>query len=105
LKIDNISQQLKGGADFATVARAKSEDAQSLTRGGDLGFATEDELKQSGFPPELVTRFFTMQVGDVTEPIRSTAVNGTSSNLKRSVCKRRILRWTAPEFVSKLLKP
>jgi len=70
LKIDNISQQLKGGADFATVARAKSEDAQSLTRGGDLGFATEDELKQSGFPPELVTRFFTMQVGDVTEPIR-----------------------------------
>ena len=70
LKIDNISQQLKGGADFATVARAKSEDAQSLTRGGDLGFATEDELKQSGFPPELVSRFFTMQVGDVTEPIR-----------------------------------
>ncbi|MEP6913792.1 MAG: peptidyl-prolyl cis-trans isomerase, partial [bacterium] len=70
LKIDNISQQLKGGADFATVARAKSEDAQSLTRGGDLGFATEDELKQSGFPPELVSRFFTMQAGDVTEPIR-----------------------------------
>ena len=70
LKIDNISQQLKGGADFATVARAKSEDAQSLTRGGDLGFATEDELKQSGFPPDLVSRFFTMQAGDVTEPIR-----------------------------------
>ena len=50
LKIDNIYQQLKGGADFATVARAKSEDAQSLTRGGDLGFATEDDLKQNAFP-------------------------------------------------------
>jgi peptidyl-prolyl cis-trans isomerase SurA len=70
LKIDNIYQQLKGGADFATVARAKSEDAQSLTRGGDLGFATEDDLKQNAFPPELVTRFFTMQAGDITEPIR-----------------------------------
>lgn len=70
LKIDNIYQQLKGGADFATVARAKSEDAQSLTRGGDLGFATEDDLKQNGFPPELVSRFFTMQAGDTTEPIR-----------------------------------
>jgi len=70
LKIDNISQQLKGGADFATVARAKSEDANSVTRGGDVGFATEDDLKQNGFAPELVTRLFGMQAGDTTEPIR-----------------------------------
>src|SRR5205823_5071595 len=33
VKIDQIYQQLKGGADFATVARAKSEDQQSLARG------------------------------------------------------------------------
>lgn len=70
LKIDNVSQQLKGGADFATVARAKSEDAQSLARGGDIGFATEEDLKQTGFPPELVARVFAMQAGDTTEPIR-----------------------------------
>lgn len=70
LKIDNISQQLKGGADFATVARAKSEDPISIARGGDVGFATEDDLKQNGFPPELVTRLFGMQAGDTTEPIR-----------------------------------
>jgi parvulin-like peptidyl-prolyl isomerase len=70
LKIDNVSQQLKGGADFATVARAKSEDPQSLARGGDIGFATEDDLKQTGFPAELITRVFAMQPGDTTEPIR-----------------------------------
>ncbi len=70
LKIDNISQQLKGGADFATVARAKSEDASSIARGGDIGFATEDDLKQNGFPPELVSRLFTIQPGDITDPIR-----------------------------------
>ena len=70
LKIDNISQQLKGGADFATVARAKSEDPNTLTRGGDIGFATEEDLKQNGFPPELVARLFAMQPGDTTEPIR-----------------------------------
>src|SRR6266496_6563709 len=71
LKIDNVYQQLKSGADFATVARAKSEDPNSLTRGGDIGFASEDDLKQNGFPPELVARFFgPMQVGDLTEPIR-----------------------------------
>jgi len=70
LKIDNVFQQLKGGADFATVARSKSEDP-SFSRGGDLGFATEDDLKQNGFPPELITRLFgPMQIGDTTEPIR-----------------------------------
>ena len=70
-KIDNINAQLKSGADFATVARAKSEDANSLARGGDIGFATEDDLKQNGFPADLVSRFFgSMQVGDRTEPIR-----------------------------------
>jgi len=70
LKIDDINQQLKGGADFATVARAKSEDADSVPRGGDIGFATEDDLKQNGFPPDLVSKFFTMQAGDRTEPVR-----------------------------------
>jgi peptidyl-prolyl cis-trans isomerase SurA len=70
LKIDNISQQLKGGADFATVARSKSEDVNTLARGGDLGFATEEDLKQNMFPPELITRFFNMQPGDITEPVR-----------------------------------
>lgn len=70
LKIDNINQQLKGGADFATVARAKSEDANSVPRGGDIGFATEDDLKQNGFPADLVAKFFAMQPGDRTEPVR-----------------------------------
>ncbi len=70
LKIDNVSQQLKGGADFATVARAKSEDPNTLVRGGDIGFATEEDLKQNAFPSELVTRLFAMQPGDTTEPIR-----------------------------------
>src|SRR5215813_2593148 len=70
LKIDNIYQQLKGGADFATVARARSEDS-SLARGGDIGFATEDELKSTGFPPEVVSQFFgSMQVGSFTNPVK-----------------------------------
>lgn len=69
-KIDDIYQQLKAGADFATVARAKSED-QSLLRGGDIGFASEDDLKQNGFPPEVVSQFFgPMQVGSFTAPVK-----------------------------------
>lgn len=69
LKIDNIYQQLKGGADFATVARSKSEDAQSLVRGGDIGFFSEDQMKQAGFPKDLTDQFMgALQVGSFTEP-------------------------------------
>ncbi len=70
LKIDNIYQQLQGKADFATVARAKSEDINSLRAGGDIGFAQEQDLKNNGFPPELVASLFgSMQVGDYTQPV------------------------------------
>ena len=71
LKIDEIYQQLQGKTDFATVARAKSEDVQSLRSGGDIGFLTEEELKSSNFPAELVTNLLgSMQVGDYTQPTR-----------------------------------
>jgi peptidyl-prolyl cis-trans isomerase SurA len=71
LKIDNIYQQLQGKADFATVARAKSEEANSLRAGGDVGFATEQDLRNNNFPPDLIANFFgPMQVGDYTQPVR-----------------------------------
>lgn len=71
LKIDNIYQQLQGKADFATVARAKSEDINTLARGGDVGFASEEDLKNNGFPADLVARMFgPMQVGDYTQPVK-----------------------------------
>jgi parvulin-like peptidyl-prolyl isomerase len=71
LKIDNIYQQLQGKADFATVARARSEDINTLRAGGDLGFITEQELRNSGFPEQLVASFFgPMQVGDYSPPAR-----------------------------------
>ena len=69
LKVDNIYQQLQGKADFATVARAKSEDISSLRSGGDIGFATEEALRENGFPQELISSFFgPMQAGDYTQP-------------------------------------
>ncbi|HZH90787.1 MAG TPA: SurA N-terminal domain-containing protein [Pyrinomonadaceae bacterium] len=72
-KIDIIYQRLKSNADFATVARAESEDPQSVQRGGDIGFFTEDQLKQSGFPQDLIGRFFgEMQVGSYTPPFQSS---------------------------------
>jgi len=71
LKIDNIYQQLQGKADFATVARAKSEDINTLVRGGDIGFLTEQELRNNNFPQDLISGLFgSMQVGDYSQPTR-----------------------------------
>ena len=68
-KVDSIYQDLKGGADFATIARAKSEDSQSLLKGGDIGFFSEEGMRQAGFPRELTDSFMgSMTVGSVTEP-------------------------------------
>jgi parvulin-like peptidyl-prolyl isomerase len=73
-KIDFIYQQLKSGRDFAEVAREKSEDPNTVARGGDVGFQTEDSLKQAGFPADLVAKFFSndMKVGDYTAPTRGS---------------------------------
>ena len=71
LKIDNIYQQLQGKTDFATVARARSEDASSLRSGGDLPFMSEQDLRNNNFPADLIASFFgSMQVGDYTQPVR-----------------------------------
>jgi parvulin-like peptidyl-prolyl isomerase len=69
-KIDGIYQQLKSGpTDFATLARSKSEDQQSLLRGGDIGFFSEDGMKQAGLPKDLIDLFMgPMAVGGITEP-------------------------------------
>ncbi len=49
---NEIIGQLNQGVDFAQIAREKSED-QSRMQGGDLGYISEEEMKQS-FPPQVV---------------------------------------------------
>jgi parvulin-like peptidyl-prolyl isomerase len=70
-KIKAIYEQLKGGADFATIAAQRSEDPSSAQRNGAIGFGSEAALKQS-FPtrPELPAQLMKMSPGQYTEPIK-----------------------------------
>jgi parvulin-like peptidyl-prolyl isomerase len=70
-KIDSIYAQLKGGGDFATVARIQSEHI-SAEKSGDLGFLDEQALQQYGFPPQLIQTFFSMREGDITPPVEGS---------------------------------
>lgn len=68
IKIKEIAAQLQSNADFATVAREKSED-QSRLQSGDLGYISEDELRQS-FSEEIAAGFMNPQfpIGKVAGP-------------------------------------
>jgi peptidyl-prolyl cis-trans isomerase SurA len=48
---NEIIAQLRQGGDFAQIAREKSED-QSRIQGGDLGYISEEQMRQT-FPPEV----------------------------------------------------
>ena len=51
LKGNEIIKELQQGKDFAALAREKSED-QTRVQGGDLGYISEDEMRQQ-FPPQV----------------------------------------------------
>jgi parvulin-like peptidyl-prolyl isomerase len=70
-KINEIYNRLtQQREDFATLARARSED-QSAAKSGELGFYTEEQLLDQRLPQEMVNAFFgQMPVGDVTKPVK-----------------------------------
>ena len=60
-----IADQLKGGADFATLAKEKSKDP-GATDGGDLGYFTKDQMV-----PEFADVAFKMYPGQLSNPVKS----------------------------------
>lgn len=57
-----IIGQLKGGADFAALAKQYSKDPSGAKQGGDLGF-----FKQADMVPEFSTAAFALQAGQVVD--------------------------------------
>lgn len=65
--IDSIYALLQGGADFATVARAESQDPGSAARGGDLGWFASGMMV-----PEFDKTAFALADGEISEPFATT---------------------------------
>jgi peptidyl-prolyl cis-trans isomerase D len=64
-KAEGLLKQIQGGADFATLAKANSDDPGSKDKGGDLGFA-----KRGMMVPEFDKAIFTQKIGD-TQIVKS----------------------------------
>lgn len=65
-KADELMAQLKGGADFATVAQANSADQQSAKEGGSMGWV---DVKNLG--PELTDQITKAAPGTLVGPVQS----------------------------------
>jgi peptidyl-prolyl cis-trans isomerase C len=60
-----VFEQLRKGADFATLAKEKSKDPSS-SEGGDLGYFTRDRMV-----PEFADAAFKLQVGQISDPVKT----------------------------------
>jgi peptidyl-prolyl cis-trans isomerase SurA len=67
-KIDTLRARIAGGADFQTVARESSEDANSKGQGGDLGWFPAD-----AFGPDFGQQITAVSDGGVSQPFRTDA--------------------------------
>ncbi len=61
-----LLEQIKGGADFAELARKMSEDEGSKANGGDL-----DYFARGRMVPEFETAAFALQTGQISDIVRS----------------------------------
>lgn len=65
-KAQDLVTSLRGGADFATVAKANSDDPGSAATGGDLGFFSRGQMV-----PEFENAAFSQQPGQIGDPVKS----------------------------------
>jgi len=68
-KVQMIEARIKQGEDFAMVAQAFSEDPNTASNGGDLGFVPESSLQQAH--PELRKMVMSLQPGQASPIIRT----------------------------------
>jgi peptidyl-prolyl cis-trans isomerase D len=66
-KADSLVKQLRGGADFATLAKANSADPQSAVKGGDLDWFSRGQMV-----PEFENAAFTQPIDQVGDPVKTS---------------------------------
>jgi peptidyl-prolyl cis-trans isomerase SurA len=102
-KLIGIKAQLDRGDDFATIAKNVSEDKYTATEGGDMGWIDPKE-----FVPEFAEMLRTMEVNQVSEPLRTRygwqlvevlgrRTQDTTDEVKQDQCAREVRANKAEE--------
>ena len=65
-KADDLVKQLRGGADFASIAKAQSDDKGSAEKGGEFGSIRRGD----NIPQDIKNAIFALKPGDISDPVR-----------------------------------
>jgi peptidyl-prolyl cis-trans isomerase SurA len=65
-RLQQLRDRIEQGEDFATLARANSQDPGSGSKGGDLGWVTPGQMV-----PEFEKAMDALKIGEVSEPVKS----------------------------------
>lgn len=66
IKIGELLKQIKGGADFAEIAKKNSEDPGSAPKGGDLGWISKGQMV-----PNFEATAFSLKKGEISNVIKT----------------------------------
>jgi peptidyl-prolyl cis-trans isomerase SurA len=110
LRLSQLRQRIAGGDDFATLARAHSDDTGSALKGGDLGWASpgdtvpEFEEAMGKLAPNAVSEPFKTSFGWHIVQVLERRSQDTTEELLRLKAKETIQRRKAEEATETWLK-
>jgi peptidyl-prolyl cis-trans isomerase C len=102
-KANAVAAKLRGGADFAQIARAESDDEQSGANGGMIGPAKPDQL-----PPDIAAVVSKLKPGQMSDPVKTQfgvhifKVEQPSLEDLRPMLTQRVRQQVAEEEVKRL---
>jgi len=67
-KADKVLKALKGGGEFAALAREHSDDKDTADKGGEIGYVRPGKTNS----PELEKAIFALKQGEISEPVNTT---------------------------------
>ena len=92
-RAERVLAEIRGGADFANMAVTYSDGQQAL-EGGDLGWR-----QASGLPTVFEDVILTLEVGDVSEPIRSASGFHLVKLVDRRGSERQMIQQTRARHI------
>lgn len=86
-KVKMLMDRLNSGADFAQLAMDYSEDMNTASTGGDLGFVPESGLNGPQIDPALRKAVLAMKPGQVSQPIEARDSDGLSYHILKLIMR------------------
>jgi peptidyl-prolyl cis-trans isomerase SurA len=86
-KIKMLEDRLNSGADFAALAADYSEDMNTASTGGDLGFVPESGLNGPQVDPALKKAVLSLKPGQVSPPIQARDPDGPAYHILKLISR------------------